>query len=186
MVDAELSEEGGGKVGLVAKDIDTARGFDGTSCPNHGNVVFARVELVDVGRPRHAMVGKDDDEGVLPLRRATECFQEAGNRMVEVVEGVEDGVFQRVVRHFPRFVAGEGEEGLEPRPTLRHSGDALRELAEHEVVGHAPNMGVAHRLGEVGIAQNTVVACGEEVGVHVGEVLVASVEKLRVVAHALE
>ena len=186
VIDAELSEEGGGEVGLIAK----ARHFScvayGTSRPNEGDVVFADVELVDVGRPRYAVIGEDDDEGVLPFGRTAQAFHEFPERFVEIGEGIEHWVVQALVGNCPGFVARKGKERFEPRLILRLAVDVLAQLVEHQVIAHAPRTGLAHFGREVHVAQHTVVARGEEVGIHVCEVLVAAIKELRIVAHIAE
>ena len=76
VVDAELAEEGGREVGLIAKTRHLSCVAHGTSCPNEGDVVFSGVELIDVGRPRNAVIGEDDDQRVLPFGRTTELVHE--------------------------------------------------------------------------------------------------------------
>ena len=80
----------------------------------------------------------------------------------------------------------KGEQRFEPRLILRLAVDVLAQLVEHQVIAHAPRTSLAHGDREIHVAQYAVVARGEEVGVHIGEVLVAAVEELGVVAHTAE
>ena len=83
-------------------------------------------------------------------------------------------------------MARKGKERFEPRLILRLAVDILAQLVEHQVIADAPRTGLAYFGRKVHVAQHTVVARGEKVGVHVREVLVAAIKELCIVAHTAE
>ena len=129
------------------------------------------------------MVGQADNQKVAPLRAAAQTVDKAPEAVVEIGHGVGFLVVRDpAVRHFPRLVAGQGEESRVPRLTVAPAGDHLVEAVERDAVRHPPVVRPADVGGEVRIAIDALVTRGEEIAVHVGEVDVAAIEEIRLVA----
>ena len=181
----ELAQEGGGQVALVAESADDGRLAHGTTHPEEGHVVVEPRGLVDVAIAV-AVVGEDDDEGVLPGGGLAQGVDEASQAVVEVVEGIVDLVVEYARGYVPRFVAGEGEQRLHPRTVRLLGTDVGQQAAEHHLVVDAPLTGGLLLAAEVGLGAEVVVAGAKDVAAHVGEVDVATVVEGVLVAGSLE
>ena len=180
---AQLAQEGGGHVALVAQVVYDFGLRNGAAGPEHGYVVFLRVELGDVDRIAYAVVGHDDNEQVFPLCRGFEPVDEMSQAVVEIGKGVGPFVaFDSVVGHLPWFVACQGEEAYVPRLAGRLCHDVLKKGVEGNGVGHAPGVASPHGDGKVGFAVEVLVSSGQQVALGACEVDVAAIEELGVVA----
>ena len=102
--DIHLSKQGGSEVGLVAELADNPRCLYYTAKPQHGNVVLQHGALVYV-LVVDAVVGKHDDECLLPGFCFLQAVDEVADACVEIVEGIEHLVVEMADGHVPRLVA---------------------------------------------------------------------------------
>ncbi len=139
MLQTELCQERGGKVGLVHDLLNRHLLAHGTARPDHRYAEEARTEPLALLRIRYAVVGQQDDKRVLPLFGLAEASYKLANAMVGVGKGVEMGIFKLLVRHLKRLMAAQREERCEPRflavlALLEH----VVEMVEGYAVGHTP------------------------------------------------
>ena len=158
VTNAQLAEERGRQVGLVADTVNAAGLANSPSRPYHRNVALARVGVVDAGRISDTVVGQDDDQSVFPLARFLKLRHEAADAIVEIGESIGHGVvLDAAVRHAPRFVARQGEETRVPGPVGRFFLYHLEETTESDMVGHAPIVRMAFLFGKRGVAKSAFV-----------------------------
>ena len=65
VTDAQLSEQGGGKVCLITDALNTSGRLDGTAHPDHRNMVPQWMEFVDI-LVVDAVIRQHDDQCVIP------------------------------------------------------------------------------------------------------------------------
>ena len=174
-----LPEQSGRQVALRAKPFNGARTFHRAPCPNHGNVRAQRFRFVNV-LVLDAVVGKQDEERVVPLRRLAQLTDELPYTAVKIVEGVENFVVEMPGHgHRPRLMAAQREQGGEPRRTIFGGGlrDNLEKAAEGDAVANAPLRCAALHQREVVFRHDGRRAGVEQVAACVGEVNVAAIDK---------
>ena len=126
------------------------------------------------------MVGDEHDERVVPKGRAAQTLRKAADAVVQVGHGVGTLVIgDAVVGHFPRLMAGQREKAHMPGARVGAAGEHVEQAVEGDAVGNAPTMGAALLGRKLCVAMRALVAGGKEIALHVGEVDVATIEKLR-------
>ena len=177
---AELAEEGGGQVGLVADSRDAPCTADGAASPDHGDVLAVYVVLRHAIGPGDAVVGEEHKEGALPHGGCLEGFDIFPEAMVEVGKGIADLSLaaHSGVGHFPRFVAGKGKKCGEPRSAFGGTEREALKGGKGDAVRHAPVVGATLGLGKIDIAPHVAVARGAQIAGHIREVAVASVKEI--------
>ena len=124
----------------------------------------------------YAVVGQQDDEGIVPLRGLAEALYKASYAVVGIGKGVEVGILELAERHLKRLMAAERKERREPwllaALTLLEHGE---EPVEGQVVWHTPLAVVALVHRKVVLRRQFLESSGEKIASHIGEVDVAAI-----------
>ena len=150
--------------------------FHGATRPYHGYAEEFRTEALAIFGVGDAVVGQQDDEGVVPLRGLSEAFDKLANAVVGIGKGVKVLVLKLVKGHLKRLMAAQCEEGCKPRllvvlARLQH----IEQVVEGDVVGHTPLAVVAVGHREVVLRCQLLKATSAQIALRVGKVDVATV-----------
>ena len=137
MTDAELAQQRGGKVALVTKAVNDHRLTDGTTYPNHGDMVVEARGLIDA-LIAIAVVRKNDHQGITPGRCLLPIVDKTTDALIQIVEGIVHLVVKDLRGDVPRLVAGQREQGLHPRLVRLLFLDIGQERIEHDIIAYTP------------------------------------------------
>ena len=128
------------------------------------------------------MVWQQHYERVAPLGQFPELADELAYAVVGVGEGVVVVVGELLERHLEWLMAAQREESREPRRLAVALLEHVVEPVEGRAVGHSPLAVVAVRQREVVLRGDMLESSAHKIAAHVGEVYVATVEEVGLVA----
>ena len=136
-----------------------------------------RIKGESLLRISESMVGCYDKQQVIPYGQATQAVHESTQTAVGIGKRIGYLVIKPMVWNLKGLMAAQAQECLEPKRVAALP-DLLKQMAECNVVIHAPGIGVTFRCGEIRARCHVPESGLIEPAVHVREVYVTSIGKV--------